>query len=50
MKRVIAKALGRWPACRLCYIIQPPRITALLELGNDVLGNGNAFVLAEALP
>ena len=49
-QRVIAKALGRWPARSLCFIIQPPRITALLELRHDVIGYGVAFVLAETLP
>ena len=45
-----AGTLGSRPAFRLRFIVQTPRITALLELGDDVIGHGVTIVLAEALP
>ena len=42
--------LGSRSTLRPCFIVQAPRITALLELRHDMIGHGVAFVLAEALP
>jgi hypothetical protein len=44
-----ARKLGRWCFRRWLVLIQPPRIAALLQLVDDVIGYGVPFILAQSL-